>query len=635
MKQLIESINWIITNRCNSKCKTCDIWCTNETNELSVDEIKKILQSDLIKKSYQHYGEKFDISLGGGEPFLRKDLNEVCNLIESVYPGSLKTISTNGLASEEMIGLLRKTNGKFKFKLNISIDGDQETHDKIRGINGSYKKTLNTIEQIRQLYPKQAIELKLTLTPLNFHTISHVQQLAGNLFCDFSLKPAENMGNYTNKKTSINIDFSDEMISKIKKQLNPIRMREKLRGNNKLYKFYRDMPFYLNNKKKKLIECDIANRSITIMPDGKVYGCILLDSIGDLKKQNIDNIWFSKEADEQRHAISNGRCPNCMLMCGSYKSYTNEKPKKETLNWELTLDCNFNCAMCTQQELKKDGLKEISTEEVKKTIDGLADIGHISFLGGETFLRQDIFDIFHYLDKKMITYEITTNGSLIDKSTTDKLKKCIGLTNIIISLDGMQNTNDAIRGKGAFDRIANSINMLNDYFDICVATIIMDKNIKDIPNLTDFLAGIGVKSQKLIFPVSIPEKDRLASRNIINDIIISGPKNKWNTFSYLDLIKLSRRVKRIAKNHGMKISFEPGLLEGNASAFHKGKIREIGSLSCKQLNGPRLDPMGNQIICEFIRNSDNRKEIASKIKENNLLPMCKWCCKVVKDEDSK
>ena len=62
-----------ITCNCNSKCKTCSIWKKNYKDELSLEDLKKFTETRLFKKI------RF-ISLTGGEPFLRNDIDEIVNL---------------------------------------------------------------------------------------------------------------------------------------------------------------------------------------------------------------------------------------------------------------------------------------------------------------------------------------------------------------------------------------------------------------------------------------------------------------------------------------------------------------------------------------------------------------------------
>ena len=71
----IPLINLHITERCNCRCRMCDIWnFTACTKELSTDEITELIDDA------KDMGTLI-ISLGGGEPLLREDIFEIIRKI--------------------------------------------------------------------------------------------------------------------------------------------------------------------------------------------------------------------------------------------------------------------------------------------------------------------------------------------------------------------------------------------------------------------------------------------------------------------------------------------------------------------------------------------------------------------------
>ncbi|MEM3593090.1 MAG: 4Fe-4S cluster-binding domain-containing protein, partial [Candidatus Jordarchaeaceae archaeon] len=82
-----------VTYRCNSKCKTCNIWKIQQRikpeQELSLSEWEMTLKD---------IGESpFWITLTGGEPFLRKDLTELVEIIDDYCRPKIINIPTNGI----------------------------------------------------------------------------------------------------------------------------------------------------------------------------------------------------------------------------------------------------------------------------------------------------------------------------------------------------------------------------------------------------------------------------------------------------------------------------------------------------------------------------------------------------------
>lgn len=318
----IKSINWILTYKCNLKCTHCDIWSNPYKNELWINEIKKIINSEIIQESYKKYWNFFDIALSWWEPLLIQNLKEIMIQIDESLPWSIHSISTNWVLKDKLIELLIfwQKNWKFFKKINISIDGNQKNHDTQRWVKWSLKKSIETIQTIKKLFPEQVIEIKLTITKKNYNDILFISRLADKLWIFFSFKPAENMLNYTNQSWEKHKRFTQKEVTAIKKQIinNPYIIKQNF--YIKKYFFY-NIPDYLKNwlwESKKI--CSVANDSIAIMPNWKIFSCILMNSIWKLSKKTIDEIWNSDKLNKQRRIIKEGRCPGCMLMCWSFKS---------------------------------------------------------------------------------------------------------------------------------------------------------------------------------------------------------------------------------------------------------------------------------------------------------------------------
>jgi len=126
------TVDWEITHRCNLKCIHCLIplkWRKDRKNvELTTGQIKEILYE------LQNLGT-YSILFTGGEPFIRRDFTEIIAFASSM--GFKLSINTNAtLITDEIINVLKELN---IFHITVSVYGDEETHDKITGVKGSYK----------------------------------------------------------------------------------------------------------------------------------------------------------------------------------------------------------------------------------------------------------------------------------------------------------------------------------------------------------------------------------------------------------------------------------------------------------------------------------------------------------------
>lgn len=158
--------------------------------------------------------------------------------------------------------------------------------------------------------------------------------------------------------------------------------------------------------------------------------------------------------------------------------------------WNTTRTCNLHCVHCytDSDNLKYEG--ELTTNEAFKLIDELSDFGipSLLFSGGEPFMRKDLFTLLEYASKKNVRPVISTNGTLIDRETAQRVKDS-GVVYVGISLDGLEAINDKFRGvEGAFGRTMKG-------FDNCRAVnqrvglrlTLTERNFLDLHGIFDFI----------------------------------------------------------------------------------------------------------------------------------------------------
>lgn len=118
-----------ITNRCNSRCKHCYAsYSERDTSgELSTEQVKRLI-SDLRDNGCLR------ISFSGGEPLLRKDIEELIDYVQKM--GMKVTLNSNGILIPEYLSVLKKLDA-----LAVSLDGRPEHHNILRG-EGTGEKAL-------------------------------------------------------------------------------------------------------------------------------------------------------------------------------------------------------------------------------------------------------------------------------------------------------------------------------------------------------------------------------------------------------------------------------------------------------------------------------------------------------------
>ncbi len=131
-----ETVNIYPTFRCNLRCRMCFEKYATFENEIGIKDWCRIISE--IKRF------KPRIHISGGEPFL---YSEIIPLIEYIKKNHLFLhITTNGTYLKNFADEITRLKVN---QIDISIDGPEEIHDKIRGVKGSFKEIIWGLEELR------------------------------------------------------------------------------------------------------------------------------------------------------------------------------------------------------------------------------------------------------------------------------------------------------------------------------------------------------------------------------------------------------------------------------------------------------------------------------------------------------
>lgn len=192
-EKLISSAEFILTDRCNLKCKYCYSVNTSRTQTISKGTIRIVIEF-LFKNAYirKMLGLKsfVDISfLGGGEPTLAWD--ELMFCVEYIKNKSRKlnidfnlSITTNGTLSAEKTKYLVSEN----FVIKVSLDGVQSVNSYTRvDENGenAYEKISNTLDILNTLHGKFKIGAVVCAENFNYmyQFAEYITQRWPNVLC--------------------------------------------------------------------------------------------------------------------------------------------------------------------------------------------------------------------------------------------------------------------------------------------------------------------------------------------------------------------------------------------------------------------------------------------------------------------
>ena len=330
------TLTYSITNMCQSRCKTCNIWKVYIDNpELKKNELK----TDEIEKIFQSMGHLFFFNISGGEPYLRKDLVEIVDLAcEYLSPGVIHT-PTNALAPKliekrtiEILEVMKENKHMVPFTIKPSFDGIGGKHDEIRGVKGNFEKVLDTVTRLKEIqkdYPNLQVNLGTVISNFNVDDIVEISDYAHKLDVDSYINEiAEQRSELftlnepitpTAKKYEQAIEyFSSEILEDIKSKSKLSRYTQSFRL------VYYDIVVQTLRKKRQVLPCYAGISNAHINPYGEVWPCCILGydkPMGDLRAANYDfkRVWHSKHANDVRSYIRDGNC-YCPLANQAYSN---------------------------------------------------------------------------------------------------------------------------------------------------------------------------------------------------------------------------------------------------------------------------------------------------------------------------
>jgi len=173
-------------------------------------------------------------------------------------------------------------------------------------------------------------------------------------------------------------------------------------------------------------------------------------------------------------------------------------PKNANLRlvaWEVTRNCNLNCAHCRAAATNQDYAGELDTPAALRLLDQIAEVGQpiVILTGGEPLMRKDIFELAAYGTAKGLRMVMAPNGTLITEAVAQKMSAS-GIQRISVSLDGAtKERHDGFRGvDGAFEGALRGIEAAKSQgIEFQINTTISKYNYDQIPEILKLAENLG------------------------------------------------------------------------------------------------------------------------------------------------
>ena len=311
---------FFITARCMGKCRHCFYWqeLNQKKQELSLEEIEKICRG---------MGRLLQLTITGGEPLLRDDLYQVFEVFYKYNRPFNLGLATSGYFPEKLEMVCRKVLenlSRSNFTVGLPIEGPPELNDWIRGVEGFFGRTQESVKRLQVLkkkYPQLTILIDITASADNQEHLEETYFLVRDQLKPDLINLIIIRGEPREKET---LNLKPEKIRKIVKLIEEEVRRGKIAG----YGFYSKLLFAKDNLLRRVgleifqgknprLRCQAGNLVGVIYPEGKVYPCELLEKpLGNLRENNYDlpGIWGSAEARRVREWIKTQEC-KCYHQC--------------------------------------------------------------------------------------------------------------------------------------------------------------------------------------------------------------------------------------------------------------------------------------------------------------------------------
>lgn len=312
-----KSLYLFVTNRCNAKCKHCFYWKhTNITNdEMSLNELEILAMSIRSQVS--------SMSVTGGEPFLRRDLVDICKAFLKNRRIQGFSLVTNGLLSEKIHSdvkeILDFSSPKVRVLVSVSLDGFEETHDKIRNTLDSFIKAVATIHKLKSLqkeHPNLEVSAVTTVMKDNH---GQIEQL--NKFVENELGVYHRINLFRSASTDVFgisrdllSDFSSARDSELALEMPEVERicqyflsKENWLEHHKMILRY---SLQILRYRRKIFDCLAPQSNIVIYPNGDMSFCEFLKPIGNLRYNGfqLQKLWNARGSIALRKKLKSCVC---------------------------------------------------------------------------------------------------------------------------------------------------------------------------------------------------------------------------------------------------------------------------------------------------------------------------------------
>lgn len=185
--------------------------------------------------------------------------------------------------------------------------------------------------------------------------------------------------------------------------------------------------------------------------------------------QDKDNVWYQyamRILEDTNPHVVNTMAVNFFINANIFGVPKQNKTAEEigaSVPWAILMDptsaCNLRCTGCWANDYAK--ADNLSYETLSRIVREGRELGIYFYVlsGGEPLVRKD--DIIKLAQEfPDVTFLAFTNGTLVDEKFAQQMREC-GNVSLAFSLEGFEESTDARRGEGTFQKVMHAMDLLN------------------------------------------------------------------------------------------------------------------------------------------------------------------------------
>ncbi|MCP4649201.1 MAG: radical SAM protein [PVC group bacterium] len=321
------TVNLLITSQCNLRCKLCSTKdaLSNGENDLTKDQLSGFIKT---MRDYRPV-----IFIGGGEPFMRRDIFEI---IEEIKQCGLRygIVTNSTILDQAKISKLLKDIPP-EVLIFSSYGGREDLHEGVTGLPGSFSKLCKNIGYALKERKKTKVILNCVINEQNYASLEESVLLGKRLGVDqvrfehLVFLTDNEYKRHTEFCKDKFLDNEGEMTTSIQ-NLDNREMGDVLgKIIPELQKKYRSFVLfkpYLNNKElsqwynsgfRNHRKCLFIQNCIFIKHNGDVVPCQFFSDyvLGNINNDNLIDLWRGQKRRAFNQILKNGLLPGCTRCC--------------------------------------------------------------------------------------------------------------------------------------------------------------------------------------------------------------------------------------------------------------------------------------------------------------------------------